>query len=135
MALGAELAQLLVGRFGGDALVFLHGDLGAGKTTLVRGILRAFGYLGAVKSPTYTLVEPYVLDVGRVYHADLYRVADPQELSFIGFDELLAEEAIKLVEWPEHGQPDLPEPDIEVWLDVSLDKQGSRRRVRCELHG
>ena len=83
-----------------NELVFLNGDLGSGKTTLVRGILRSWGYDGPVKSPTYTLLEPYELADCRVLHFDFYRINDPEELLYIGIDDLLGEEAIKLVEWP-----------------------------------
>lgn len=112
LALGMELAGLLPEA----AVVFLHGDLGAGKTTLVRGILRGRDYAGAVKSPTYTLLEPYELPTGAIYHFDFYRVLDPEELDFIGVDELMRGPGLKLVEWPEQAHGRLPEPDVEVWL-------------------
>jgi len=100
------------------ALVFLRGELGAGKTTLVRGILRQFGHTGSVKSPTYTLVEPYETKFGPVYHFDFYRIADSQELEFIGIDELVDSNAIKFVEWAERVADRLPPPDIEISLEV-----------------
>lgn len=112
LAIGRWLAGILPK----TALVFLHGDLGAGKTTLVRGILRGRGFEGAVKSPTYTLLEPYELRSGPVYHFDFYRVADPEELDFIGVDELLQGPGLKLVEWPQQANGRLPEPDYQVWL-------------------
>ena len=99
-------------------LVFLRGELGAGKTTLVRGILRQFGYTGSVKSPTYTLVEPYDTTFGPVYHFDFYRLADSQELEFIGIDELIDSDAIKFVEWAERVADRLPPADIEISLEV-----------------
>jgi tRNA threonylcarbamoyladenosine biosynthesis protein TsaE len=111
-AFGRRLARELAT----DALVFLHGDLGAGKTTLVRGILRGLGYAGAVKSPTYTLLEPYERGSRRVYHFDFYRIVDSQELEFIGIDELMNSDALKLVEWPERAEDRLPEPDVELHL-------------------
>lgn len=122
---GRELAGWLRAPEGGghDALVYLQGDLGTGKTTLVRGILRALGFTGPVKSPTYTLLEPY--EELLVYHFDLYRIEDEQELDFIGMDELLAAPAIKLVEWPERGASRLPPPDIRIRLRV----QGEGRHV------
>jgi tRNA threonylcarbamoyladenosine biosynthesis protein TsaE len=121
LALGRELAALLQGRFGGDACVWLHGDLGAGKTTLSRGILRAFGHQGAVKSPTYTLVEPYEVGDLRILHLDLYRIAKADELAFVGLDDLLAEPGIRLIEWPERAADVLPPADISVTLTIEDD--------------
>ncbi len=126
LAFGRELAELLSAAdgFNRDALVYLQGELGAGKTTVVRGILRAMGFVGPVKSPTYTLLEPY--DELLVFHFDLYRIADSRELDFIGIDELLTAQAIKLIEWPERGAPRLPPPD----LSLSLRVEGDGRRVQ-----
>ncbi len=129
LRLGAELAGLLTGAdgFGGDAVVFLRGELGAGKTTLVRGILRALGFPGAVKSPTYTLLEPYE-DYG-VYHFDFYRIGDSRELEFIGVDEHIETRSIKLIEWPERAAGRLPTPDIDIGLFV----EGEGRRAEMRL--
>lgn len=102
-----------------NELVFLNGDLGAGKTTLVRGILRSWGYEGPVKSPTYTLLEPYELEGYRIFHFDFYRIKDAAELIYIGIDDLLGEEAVKLIEWPSNGRPVLPKPDVEISLEAS----------------
>ena len=126
LAFGAELAALGLR----SELVFLHGDLGAGKTTLVRGFLRALGHVGAVKSPTYTLLETYDLETARVLHFDFYRIFDPRELGYMGIDDLLAEPAVKLVEWPSKAGDKLPTPDIEVRLHVD----GEVRRVAVEDH-
>lgn len=95
-------------------LIFLHGDLGAGKTTLTRGFLRGLGFHGAVKSPTYTLIEPYLLGGQQVYHLDLYRVGDPGELEYLGLRELLDEPVALLIEWPENGKDWLPAADMEI---------------------
>lgn len=122
---GEQLAQ----RLDKAALVFLHGQLGAGKTTLVRGILRALGHTAAVKSPTYTLLEPYELADWTVYHFDFYRINDPQELDFIGLDELLDAQAVKLIEWPERAQDRLPAPDVEILLSL----EGEGRRIEITL--
>lgn len=121
-ALGAHLALVLAP----GSVVFFHGNLGAGKTTLVRGILRGFGYNGAVKSPTYTLVEPYELAEHRVYHFDLYRLNDPQELELMGIRDYLGARGICLVEWAERGAGVLPEPDVV----ITIESVGTRRMVR-----
>ena len=123
-ALGARIAPYL----GAGMLVFLRGPLGAGKTTLVAGLLRALGHEGAVKSPTYTLVEPYTLGDRSVYHFDLYRLRDPEELEFLGMRDYLQGQGIVLVEWPEHGAGSLPAPDIDIV--IALD--GEQRTVYCE---
>lgn len=113
--LGEKLAITLPNR----AVVHLQGDLGAGKTTLARALLRALGVEGAIKSPTYTLIERYPVEGGEVAHLDLYRIADPEELSFLGLDELVDSARLWLVEWPDRGAHFLPTADLCVQLDLS----------------
>lgn len=96
--------------------IHLMGDLGAGKTTLVRGFLRALGYAGAVRSPTYTLIEPYEFEHRTVLHLDLYRVADPDELEYLGVREQSDTGTLWLVEWPDRGAGWLPEPELVIRL-------------------
>ena len=112
--LGERLAASLPDR----ATVFLYGDLGAGKSTFARAMLRALGVTGPIKSPTYTLIERYPSEQGELAHLDLYRIGDPEELAYLGLDELLATARLWLIEWPERGQGGLPACDLSVHLAV-----------------
>jgi len=125
-ALGGCLAAQLT-----DGLVvFLSGDLGAGKTCLVRGLLQALGYQTAVKSPTYTLVEDYSIAGHDIYHFDLYRLLDPEELDLIGIRDYFNGRTCCFIEWPERGQGRLPQQDLEIRITV----QGEGREAFITSH-
>lgn len=119
--LGGDLA----GRCRPGMRLHLQGELGAGKTTLVRGFLRGLGYRGRVKSPTYTLVEPYHIENKTIYHFDLYRISDPEEVEAIGLRDYLDGSSLCLIEWPERAEALLGEPD----LTLSIAIHGRGRRV------
>ena len=123
-AVGSALAKSL--SFGD--VIFLEGELGAGKTTVSRGILRGFGYRGIVASPTYTLLELYDLTVHRVAHFDLYRITAAKDLEGIGFRDYLDGETICLIEWPENGGEFLPTPTLRIILEYA----GAGRSVRFD---
>lgn len=112
-ALASALAKVVVP----GLIIYLHGNLGVGKTTLARALLTAMGHTGAIKSPTYTLVEIYNLPQLTLYHFDLYRLADPAELEFIGIRDYTNHNAMCLFEWPENGVGHIPAADIEISLE------------------
>jgi tRNA threonylcarbamoyladenosine biosynthesis protein TsaE len=127
-ALGAALARVLAP----GLTMYLHGELGAGKTALTRALLHAAGHIGKVKSPTYTLAEPYQLTLAgrsvQLIHFDLYRMSSPEEFLDAGFREDFNQDNICIVEWPEKGEPVLPPPDLNVFLNVF----GSGRKVELQ---
>lgn len=119
-AFAARLADALQA-VGGDVLIALHGDLGAGKTTLVRHLLHALGVTGRVKSPTYAVVESYALPAFAVWHLDFYRFNDPQEFEDAGLRDIFASPGLKLVEWPDKAQGYLPDADWQLYLRSTVD--------------
>lgn len=127
MAMGAVLAASVEL----PMLVFLKGDLGTGKTTLARGIIQASGFSGAVRSPTYTIMEPYTLPGKTIYHLDLYRLADGEELEYLGLRDILAQaDALILIEWPENAAGWLPKPDLVI--DIKHQTDGRELILRIE---
>lgn len=124
--IGALLATLCPKTF----IIYLYGNLGAGKTTFTRGFLAGLGYEGKVKSPTYTIVEPYQIGSESIYHFDFYRLKDPEELEYIGVQDYFVANAICLVEWPEQGGQLLPPADVACYIDP--DNTG--RQIRIKAH-
>lgn len=131
---GARVARVSQGH----GLIFLEGNLGMGKTTLSRGIIRGLGHVGAVKSPTFTLVEPYEIGDIRAFHFDLYRLVDPEELEFLGIRDYFEDDALCLIEWPDKGAGFLPKPDLTITIgpqdsgrSLKILAQGSRGEAWC----
>jgi tRNA threonylcarbamoyladenosine biosynthesis protein TsaE len=131
---GARIARITEGH----GLLFLEGNLGMGKTTLSRGIIRALGHVGAVKSPTFTLVEPYEIGDIRAFHFDLYRLVDPEELEYLGIRDYFEDDALCLIEWPDKGAGFLPKPDLTITISpqdsgrsLKILSQGSRGEAWC----
>ena len=131
---GARIARVTQGH----GLILLEGNLGMGKTTLSRGIIRGLGHVGAVKSPTFTLVEPYEIGDIRAFHFDLYRLVDPEELEFLGIRDYFEDDALCLIEWPDKGAGFLPKPDLTITISpqdsgrsLKILSQGSRGEAWC----
>ena len=127
-----ELAASLAARLEPPCLIYLQGDLGAGKTFFVRSLLQASGYEGKVKSPTYTLMEPYEIGDVHYFHFDLYRLVEAEELELMGARDVLTQDAISLIEWPEKGAGWLPEPDIRITLSHQYNSGPDSRYVVIE---
>lgn len=116
-AVGHALGKALRETRGAALIVTVQGELGAGKTTLVGGLLGALGVPGPVRSPTYTLIEPYETDAVQVYHLDLYRLTDAREVEALGIRDLLTPDAALVIEWPERGEGVLPAADLRIRID------------------
>jgi tRNA threonylcarbamoyladenosine biosynthesis protein TsaE len=136
VAFGGRLAAVTQGL----GTIFFEGDLGAGKTTLSRGLIRGLGHAGAVKSPTFTLVESYEIGRVRAFHFDLYRLVDPEELEYLGIRDYFDGESLCLVEWPQRGAGFLPKPDLTITISAQasgrsliLSPLGSRGESWCAV--
>jgi tRNA threonylcarbamoyladenosine biosynthesis protein TsaE len=128
--MGKQIAAIVKGEIQQGIVAYLNGDLGAGKTTITRGFVQGMGHIGHVKSPTYTLVEPYDLADWQVYHFDLYRLGDPEELEFMGIRDYFNENCCCFIEWPEKGYGLLANADIT----INMAYQDEQRVVEFQAH-
>jgi tRNA threonylcarbamoyladenosine biosynthesis protein TsaE len=133
IAIGNKLADIVKKELKQGIVVYLYGDLGAGKTTLTRGFVQGMGHIGHVKSPTYTLVEPYDLTNWQVYHFDLYRLSDPEELEYMGIRDYFARDCCCFIEWPEKGKGMIKEPDLRIDLAYSEEQRTINIQAKTAL--
>jgi tRNA threonylcarbamoyladenosine biosynthesis protein TsaE len=129
LAFGSDLAKATLE----GTTIFLYGQLGAGKTTLTRGFLRGLGFTDKVKSPTYTLVEPYEINGRKLFHFDFYRLDNAMELEHIGIRDYFSPTTICLIEWPEKGFPFLPQPDLACYISFANPGRDIRLEAQTEL--
>ncbi len=122
---GSEIASML----SFPKCVYLVGDLGAGKTSLVKSIINSLGYVGDVTSPTYNLIQEYQVERGTIYHMDLYRLEDPSELEFLGLEDLWSNRSVFLIEWPEKGEGFLQTANIQITLNKLFDSSPNHRNI------
>jgi len=124
-----EVGSTIASMLSFPCCVYLNGDLGAGKTSLVKSVINSLGYAGDVTSPTYNLIQEYQVEQGMIYHMDLYRLNDPSELEFLGLEDLWSDRSLFLIEWPEKGKGFLQQANVEITIDKMFDSSQSHRNI------
>ena len=128
------IVQQLAAKLSFGSCVYLHGSMGAGKTTLTKSIINAFGYIGEVTSPTYNLVQQYEVSQGTIFHMDLYRLEDPSELEYLALEDLWSDTSLFLIEWPERGAGYLQMADAEISIAKEIDQPSAGRSIILKIH-